>query len=49
MMKFQVFKTADGRWRFSNLRNIGGDCDSWSQAFDEAFSIATLTRAEATA
>lgn len=35
-MKFHVFKTAAGLWRFTNFRNTGGDSDSWEEAFHEA-------------
>jgi len=45
-MKFHVFKTITGYWRFTNLRNIGGDCDTWAQAYDEAYAVAMAQRAE---
>jgi len=43
-MKFHVFKTLTGLWRFTNLRNIGGDRDTFEEAFAEAYDLAkTLT------
>ena len=39
--KWQVFKHVD-RWRFTNLRGIAGDCDTWSQAMDEAQYLASM-------
>jgi len=43
-MKFYVFKTITGQWRFSNLHDIGGEADTWANAYDEAFDLATLAR-----
>lgn len=48
-MKWQVFKTAYGAWRFSNLSNIGGDCATWREAYDEALYLASTLTTEATA
>jgi hypothetical protein len=39
-MKFYVWKMSPDRWRFSNLSTIGGDCETWAQAFDEGFALA---------
>jgi hypothetical protein len=41
-MKFFVWKMGDDWWRFSNLKNIAGDTDSFATAFDEAFALASV-------
>ena len=46
-MKFWVYKTDDGSWRFTNLAGGAGTKDSWEEAFHEAFSLASVTEATA--
>ena len=43
-MRFQVFKVAPGLWRYTNLCDIAGECDSWQEAQDEASDLAWLAR-----
>jgi len=44
MMKYRVFKTAAGTWRFSALDGIqiAGDCDTWAEAYTEAYDLACI-------
>jgi len=42
--EFQVFKIGENHWRWSNLRDIGGDCDTFEEAIAEASDIAWLSK-----
>jgi hypothetical protein len=39
-VKFYVWKLTPDQWRFSNLSTIGGNKDTWAEAFAEGFALA---------
>ena len=43
-MRFQVFKIAPNCWRFTDLHDIAGECDTHAEAIAEASDLAWLAR-----
>lgn len=43
-MKFQVFKIGPSLWRYTNMADVEGECETWQDAQNEASDLAWLGR-----